>query len=201
MSGALSLVKAATPLVPHDHVDFALEGDEILRLNDPRRFGALLWSPEAAATVQQRHPLLAHLGPEPLGTHFDAGYLAAAAHGRHAPIKVLIMDQRVVVGVGNIYASEALFRAGIHPARAAGRISSTRLDRLTYAIKETLSEAIAAGGTTLRDYRLPDGEIGAYQDATLVYARAGLPCTLCAKPVSLLRQGGRATYYCARCQR
>jgi formamidopyrimidine-DNA glycosylase len=196
MSGTLGLVDERTPLKAHDHVDLALEDGRVVRLNDPRRFGAVLWAPLA-----ERHALIASLGPEPFDERFGGDYLHRLARGRHTPVKALVMDSHVVTGVGNIYASEALFGAGIHPARAAGRISRARYDRLAGCVRTTLERAIAAGGTTLRDYRGAGGEPGAFQLACAVYGRAGEPCPSCGTPVATMRQSGRATYYCPRCQR
>ena len=196
MSGSLRVLPGDAPAKTHDHVDLALDSGRILRLTDPRRFGALLWQPAG-----ETHELLRGLGPEPLSDEFDADALLAISAGRSAPIKHVLMDQRVVVGVGNIYAAEALFRAGIHPARAAGRISRKRMVRLVAAIKAILSYAIERGGTTLRDFINPDGEPGYFEQELFVYGRAGEPCKVCGRMLRAADWGQRATVYCPRCQR
>ena len=197
MSGSLRVLDPATPLEPHDHYDLLLESGRCLRFNDPRRFGSLLWSAGDPAD----HPLLAQLGPEPLTSAFNADYLARRARGRRVAIKQFLMDQRVVVGVGNIYASEALYRAGVHPRRAAGRVGGARLAALVEAIRAVLGDAIRAGGTTLRDYVGADGTPGYFRQRLYVYERAGRPCRRCRTPVRHLVQGQRSSYYCPRCQR
>jgi formamidopyrimidine-DNA glycosylase len=197
MSGSLRVLDPATPLVPHDHYDLLLESGRCLRFNDPRRFGSLHWSEGDPLD----HPLLAALGPEPLTSAFDADYLARRARRRRVTIKQFLMDQRVVVGVGNIYASEALFRAGVHPKRAAGRVSGARLAALVEAVRAVLGDAIRAGGTTLRDYVGADGAPGYFRQRLYVYERTGEPCRRCRTPVRHLVQGQRSTYYCPRCQR
>lgn len=196
MSGSLRFVDPAEPAAKHDHVDLVF-GDLALRLRDPRRFGALLWiegDPFA-------HPLLASLGMEPLERIFTADTLAAALSGRRTAIKPALMDSRLVVGVGNIYASESLFLAGIDPRRAAGRVSAKRLELLVPAIKKTLRAAIAAGGSSLRDFAHADGGFGCFQMRHRVYDREGQPCVQCGSPVRAIRQGQRSTYFCQRCQR
>jgi formamidopyrimidine-DNA glycosylase len=197
MSGSLRVLDPATPLVPHDHYDLLLESGRCLRFNDPRRFGSLHWS----VGDPSDHPLLAALGPEPLTSAFNADYLARRALRRRVTIKQFLMDQRVVVGVGNIYASEALFRAGVHPKRAAGRVSGARLAALVEAVRAVLGDAIRAGGTTLRDYVGADGAPGYFRQRLYVYERTGQPCRRCRTPVRHLVQGQRSTYYCPRCQR
>ena len=197
MSGSLRVLDPATPLVPHDHYDLLLESGRCLRFNDPRRFGSLHWSEGDPSD----HPLLAALGPEPLTSAFNADYLARRALRRRVTIKQFLMDQRVVVGVGNIYASEALFRAGVHPKRAAGRVSGARLAALVEAVRAVLGDAIRAGGTTLRDYVGADGAPGYFRQRLYVYERTGQPCRRCRTPVRHLVQGQRSTYYCPRCQR
>ena len=184
----------------HDHVILDLDTGARVTLNDARRFGALDLMPTATA---EAHPLLASLGPEPLGNQFHADYLAARFQGRSAPVKALLMDQRIVAGLGNIYVCEALFRAGIHPARAAGRIGPARLERLAQAVRDVLIEAIEAGGSSLRDYRQADGELGYFQHAFRVYDRAGQPCVTpgCPGLVRRIVQSGRSSHYCPRCQR
>jgi formamidopyrimidine-DNA glycosylase len=196
MSGSLRFVDEDAPPAVHDHVDWLFGGNTVLRLRDPRRFGAVLLTADPAS-----HPLLAHLGPEPLTAEFDGEYLRAACRGRRTSIKNLVMDSRVVVGVGNIYASESLFRAGIRPGRAAGHLSRAECDRLAAAIKTTLQNAVKAGGTSLRDYVSTDGELGYFQLHTKVYDRAGLPCKGCGTPIKKLTSGQRATYYCPVCQK
>jgi len=197
MSGSLRVLPASAPLLVHDHYDLLLDSGRCLRFNDPRRFGCLLWTEGDPA----EHPLLAGLGPEPLEGSFDADYLASKARGRRVAIKQFLMDQRVVVGVGNIYASEALFRAGINPRRAAGRVSRDRLARLVEAVRAVLAEAIRQGGTTLRDYVNAEGTPGYFRQELFVYERAGEPCRNCGAPIRQVVQGQRSTYYCPACQR
>jgi formamidopyrimidine-DNA glycosylase len=197
MSGSLRALPRATPAGKHDHFDLVLDSGLIVRLTDPRRFGAVLWE----ARDPHAHPLLADLAPEPLSAEFDAGWLHARTRGRSAAIKTVLMDSHTVVGVGNIYASESLFRAGIHPKTAAGKVSHERCDRLVRAIRETLSAAIDAGGSTLRDFVGSDGNPGNFQQNYYAYGRSGEPCRLCGQTIRLLRQGQRATFYCPRCQR
>ena len=196
MSGSLRLAGPDEPAALHDHVDWQFDDGTILRLRDPRRFGAVLWTDDAAL-----HPLLAHLGPEPLTPAFDAAWLHAHCRRRNAAIKQVIMDAGVVVGVGNIYASESLFHAGIRPATAARRLTRPACDRLVAAIKHVLTAAIAAGGSSLRDYVGSSGELGYFQLQTRVYDRAGLPCKTCATPIRRIVQGQRASFYCPVCQR
>ncbi|MBL8486878.1 MAG: bifunctional DNA-formamidopyrimidine glycosylase/DNA-(apurinic or apyrimidinic site) lyase [Rhodocyclaceae bacterium] len=196
MSGSLRLLPAGTPAARHDHVDL-LFGKVLLRLTDPRRFGSLLWLPPEPAG----HPLLDVLGIEPLEAAFTGRWLHAALRGRRGPVKPAIMDSHLVVGIGNIYASESLFRAGIDPRRAAGRISGQRCDRLADAVRATLNEAIAAGGSSLKDFIGSDGGKGWFQQSHFVYGRAGEPCRACGGPVRQVRQAGRATFFCPRCQR
>jgi formamidopyrimidine-DNA glycosylase len=197
MSGSLRVLPAETPLLTHDHYDLLLDSGRCLRFNDPRRFGSLHW----VTGDPEEHPLLARLGPEPLERGFDAGYLAERARGRKVAIKQFLMDQHVVVGVGNIYASEALFRAGISPRRAAGRVSRERLERLVGAVRDVLGEAIRQGGTTLRDYVSPEGTPGYFRQKLFVYERAGLPCRRCGTPIRQFVQGQRSTYCCPACQK
>ncbi|MFT3962448.1 bifunctional DNA-formamidopyrimidine glycosylase/DNA-(apurinic or apyrimidinic site) lyase [Propionivibrio sp.] len=197
MSGSLRLVPAGTPEQKHDHVDLVFPGT-VLRFRDPRRFGAVLW--HAGADVE-RHPSLAVLGIEPLSPGFDGEWLYAATRGRAAPIKPMLMDSHLLVGVGNIYASEALFRAGIAPTRAAGRIGRERCHALAAAIRATLQDSIAAGGTSVRDYVHSDGGAGSFQVVCAVYGRVGEPCRVCGTPIRALRQAGRTTFHCPRCQR
>jgi formamidopyrimidine-DNA glycosylase len=200
MSGSLRLVPAGQPAEKHDHFDlvFAVKGGKLaLRLRDPRRFGAILWlTPNPHA-----HPLLAVLGIEPLTDEFDAAWLRKEFAGLAAAIKPTLMDSHRVVGIGNIYASESLFRAGIDPRTPAGRISLKRLERLVPAIKATLSAAIGAGGSSLRDFIHSDGSSGYFQQQYFVYGRSSEPCRVCGRPIRELRQGQRATFFCAGCQR
>lgn len=187
------------PPGPHDHVDVAVEG-AVLRLTDPRRFGALLWHPAGKGEVAQ-HALLAHLGIEPFDPRFDGDWLYRGTRGRAASIKQVLLAGDVVVGVGNIYASETLYRAGIHPRRPARRIGRARCARLAAAIRAVLTEAIAVGGSTLRDFRSAAGQTGYFMIEANVYDRAGQPCRRCATPIRKAMQGQRATYFCVRCQR
>ena len=196
MSGSLRFAGPGEPAALHDHVDWLFDDGTVLRLRDPRRFGAVLWSDDVT-----HHPLLARLGPEPLTPAFDATYLHTQCQRRSAAIKQVIMDAQVVVGVGNIYASESLFHAGIRPATAARRLSRPACARLTDSIKQVLSAAIAAGGSSLRDYVDSSGELGYFQLQTRVYDREGLPCKTCGTPVRRIVQGQRASYYCPGCQR
>jgi formamidopyrimidine-DNA glycosylase len=188
----------------HDHADIEFTAgtgsSRIARLTDPRRFGALLWHPSRRGNLA-RHPLLAHLGLEPFDPRFDAAYLFAATRGRQASIKQVLLGGDVVVGVGNIYASESLFRARIHPALPAARLGTSRCERLVPAVREVLAEAIEAGGSTLRNFIGADGSAGYFTLAARVYDRAGLPCKVCGTPIRRLAQGQRATFYCPHCQR
>ncbi|MBT9568919.1 MAG: bifunctional DNA-formamidopyrimidine glycosylase/DNA-(apurinic or apyrimidinic site) lyase [Thiobacillus sp.] len=196
MSGSLRFVEPDEPAALHDHVDWTFDDGTILRLRDPRRFGAVLWTTDPA-----QHPLLAHLGPEPLSDAFDASYLHAQCRRRGAAVKQVIMDAHTVVGVGNIYASESLFHAGIRPTIAARRLSGPACARLTDAIKRVLTAAIAAGGSSLRDYVHSSGELGYFQLHTQVYDREALPCKTCNTPIRRIVQGQRASFYCPACQR
>ncbi|MFA7387890.1 MAG: bifunctional DNA-formamidopyrimidine glycosylase/DNA-(apurinic or apyrimidinic site) lyase [Thiohalobacteraceae bacterium] len=197
MSGSLRLIPSDAPAGKHDHVDIQLDSGQALRLTDPRRFGALLWTTVAA----DQHALLHSLGPEPLDESFDGAYLFAAARSRKLAVKHFIMDSHIVVGVGNIYASEALFMAGIHPMRAAGRIARLRYDGLAEAIKTVLKASIAMGGTTLRDFVGGDGKPGYFRQTLRVYDRVGKPCGLCGAPIRGARIGQRSSFYCVNCQR
>ena len=196
MSGYLAVVPGGTTVEKHDHLDIVLEDGNILRFNDPRRFGLVLW--EQGDPLQ--HPLLASIGPEPLEQTFSGGHLFLRSRGRSVAVKQFIMDSRIVAGIGNIYASEALFRARIDPARPAGSLSDDDYDRLAGAIRETLTAAIADGGTTIRDFRVGEGTPGYFTVNLKVYDRAGAPCTSCGTPISAIRQHGRSTYFCSRCQ-
>ncbi|AOV15850.1 DNA-formamidopyrimidine glycosylase [Acidihalobacter aeolianus] len=197
MSGSLRVIPQDSPADRHDHVDIRLDNGRALRLHDPRRFGALLWTDAPPET----HPLLAGLGPEPLSEAFHGALLHAVAQGRRSAVKALLMDGRVVVGVGNIYASESLFRAGIDPRRAAGRIAAARYDLLAERVREVLTEAIAAGGTTLRDFVREDGRPGYFRMSLNVYGRAGEPCPVCGTAIREAVLAQRNTFYCTRCQR
>ena len=197
MSGHISVVPVETPPAKHDHVDFVLDDGRTVRLTDPRRFGSVHWQPNPVAD----HWLLQGLGPEPLSADFNGGYLAARARGRRLAIKSLLMDARVVVGVGNIYANEALFLAGIRPRIAAGRLAVPRLEGIVGAVKATLASAIQSGGTTLRDFSGTDGRPGYFVHELAVYGRGGKPCPRCETTLKEVRLSGRATVYCPRCQR
>ena len=200
MSGSLRVLPAEVPPRLHDHVDIALSGQggpaRVLRFTDPRRFGCLLW--QAPGEV---HPLLAGLGPEPLDDGFDGDYLYRLSRGRRAPVKAFLMDQRVVVGVGNIYVAEALFAAGVSPLRAAGRVSRDRYVRIAAEIRAVLTRAITRGGTTLRDFLAPDGAPGYFEQELSAYGRGGQPCPRCARPMRQATIAQRATVWCGTCQR
>lgn len=195
MSGSLRVLAPDAPIGIHDHYDWQIDSGRILRFTDPRRFGSLLWQP--AGTT---HPLLATLGPEPLSELFDGDHLWALSRQRSASVKTFIMDQAVVVGVGNIYAAEALFAARIHPKRAAGKVSRERYRRLACSIKQILTYAISRGGTTLRDFISPDGVPGYFEQELYVYGRAGQPCRNCATTIRVITLGQRSTFYCPSCQ-
>ncbi len=195
MSGSLRVVTDNSPLKKHDHVVFQLSGGASLRFHDPRRFGCILWADEAEA-----HPLLAELGPEPLSDEFNSEYLTKRAKGRKTAIKSFLMDSHIVVGVGNIYANEALFMAGIHPKRVTGRVSAARFEKLVSAVKQVLGEAIEVGGTTLRDFVNGNGEPGYFQQQLQVYDRADEPCKKCGTLIKSMRLGQRSTFFCKLCQ-
>jgi len=197
MSGSLRLIKTETPPGTHDHVDIEFLDGCALRFRDPRRFGSLLWTTQPS----QEHPLLRDLGPEPLDGDFGGDYLITAARGRKTAVKHFIMNSHVVVGVGNIYANEALFLAGIHPRRAAGRIGRDRYHTLAGTIRRVLNESITAGGTTLRDFINGVGEPGYFAIHLRVYGRGGEPCPGCGRTIREIRQGQRSTFYCPACQR
>lgn len=196
MSGSLRMVPADQPPAKHEHVDIELESGLSLRYTDPRRFGALLWTQDPLA-----HVLLSKLGPEPLTTAFDGGRLFELSRGRSMAVKPFIMDNAVVVGVGNIYAAEALFAAGIDPRRAAGSISRARYDRLAEEIKKVLARSIESGGTTLRDFIGGDGAPGYFKQELFVYGRKGEFCKVCGTGLQEIRLGQRASVYCRKCQR
>jgi len=197
MSGHLRLVPAKTPPSKHDHVDLGIgPGKRILRLTDPRRFGSIHYGKGDPLF----HPRLAALGPEPLGAAFNSRYLLQAVQGRRVAIKVLLMDSAVVVGIGNIYANEALFGAGIRPDRPASSLNEAECRRLIAAAKRVLRKAIAAGGTTLRDFLSASGQKGYFQQKLKVYGRGGEPCVLCHGLLQEVLQGQRSTVFCPRCQ-
>ena len=196
MSGSVTIVDANTPAAVHDHVDIVVGSGNSLRFRDPRRFGSLHWSYDA-----RQHWFLNKLGPEPVIDDFSAEYLWARSRGRRVAVKQFIMNANIVVGVGNIYASESLFLAGIHPRRAAGRIAQRRYELLTTTIKDVLEKAIRAGGTTLRDFYGSDGQAGYFQQKLVAYGRDGEPCSRCKRPISLIVLGQRSTFYCKDCQR
>ncbi|KPQ06938.1 MAG: DNA-formamidopyrimidine glycosylase [Rhodobacteraceae bacterium HLUCCA12] len=212
MSGRITISGMAAPHVPgrfhhhhppvekHDHVVFHMENGARIALNDARRFGAL---DLVATEALDSHPLLAALGPEPLGNAFSGAHLARSLQRRKSPIKALLLDQRIVAGLGNIYVCEALHRALIHPRRAGGRIGAARLERLASEVRLVLQEAIAAGGSSLRDYRQADGELGYFQHSFRVYDRAGHPCPTpgCTGKIRRIVQGGRSSFYCPACQK
>lgn len=197
MSGSLRFVPTASGREKHDQFDLMLDGEVSLRLNDPRRFGSLHYTIEDAS----QHRLLRHLAPEPFDAAFDAAYLTRITRKRRSPIKQVLMNGRLVTGVGNIYASEALFRARINPKLAAGRLTAADSARLVRAVRAALNSAIRAGGTTLRDYVGTDGNPGTFREKLYVYERDGKRCRVCATPIRKIRQGQRSTYYCPRCQR
>jgi formamidopyrimidine-DNA glycosylase len=196
MSGRLRIVEPGTSVLKHDHVDVVLDDGRVLRYHDPRRFGSIHW----LAPGEAEHPLLRDLAPEPLSSLFDGSYLHTVTRRRAAAIKQIIMNGNLVTGVGNIYASEALHAAGIHPKTSSRRLSRARCDRLADAIRTTLGRAIAAGGSTLRDYVDGAGRAGDFQNQSAVYGRAGEACPRCGNTIRLIRQGQRSTFYCPGCQ-
>lgn len=196
MSGSLRICNTDTLVRKHDHVDVVLANARILRFHDPRRFGAVLWTADAPT----QHPLLIKLGVEPLESGFTGEYLWNRAQGKKVAIKAFIMDAHQVVGVGNIYANEALFLAGIHPQTAAYQLSKAAYERLSTYIKQVLSDAIEQGGTTLRDFVREEGQTGYFQLALNVYGRKGLPCVHCNTPIVQIKQGQRSSWYCPSCQ-
>ena len=195
MTGSVFIVDQEAPAGVHDHFDIELDSGKMLRYRDPRRFGCFFFSKRPLD-----HPLLEKLGPEPLGDHFDGEYLWKASRGRKVSVKQFIMNAQVVVGVGNIYASESLFLAGINPKRAAGRIARHRYDALVSAIRDILARSIEAGGTTLRDFYGGDGEPGYFKQELEVYDREGEHCRTCNTIIRAIVQGQRSTYYCKTCQ-
>ena len=197
MSGSLRVLEPTTPLIKHDHFDLLLDSGRCLRFNDPRRFGSLHWTGADPGT----HPLLRTVGPEPLDSSFDGEYLQRVSRGRRVALKNFLMNGRVVVGVGNIYASEALFRARLRPGRRAASLTTREAARLARAIKTVLGNAIRAGGTTLRDFVGADGNPGYFRQKLYVYERAGRPCRICRTPIRKVVHGQRSTYYCPACQK
>ncbi|MBU6416437.1 MAG: bifunctional DNA-formamidopyrimidine glycosylase/DNA-(apurinic or apyrimidinic site) lyase [Xanthomonadaceae bacterium] len=195
MSGSLRITDPDLPPRTHDHYDLVFDSGQALRFNDPRRFGSLLWQKPG-----ETHPLLRNLGPEPLGDAFDGDWLWNASRGRSAAVKTFLMDQSIVVGVGNIYASEALFAAGVHPKRAAGAVSRARYARIASETRRILNYAITRGGTTLRDFLAPDGAPGYFEQELFVYGRAGEPCKVCGTPIRAQVIGQRMSYWCPHCQ-
>jgi len=196
MSGSLRICNDKTPAEKHDHIDIQVSSNKILRLRDPRKFGCVLWAKDSV----DEHKLIKPLGPEPLDDTFTAHYLQDKAKKRQCSIKAFIMNSHIVVGVGNIYASEALFRAGINPKRKAGNIALSRLEKLVDAIKLTLQLAIEEGGTTLRDFTGINGQPGYFAQKLLVYGRNGEDCTQCGEKIKQFTQQARSTYYCTVCQ-
>lgn len=198
MSGRFTVVPAATPVALHEHLAFHLESGDRLRLVDPRRFGLALARPTARLAVDNH---FVHLGVEPLSSELTPDLLRSRAQGRRSPVKSFLMDARVVVGVGNIYACEALWRSGIHPRRSVARIGAGRWEKLTAAVKEVLGEAIEVGGTTLNDFTDGEGNAGYFQVSLSAYGREGEPCERCGCPLRRIVQTGRSTFYCPGCQR
>ena len=196
MSGRLRVLENAPPPAKHDHVDMYFANGKTLRFTDPRRFGAVLFTDKNIA----EHPLLAHLGPEPLTEKFDANYLFSRAKSRKLPVKSFIMDSKIVVGVGNIYAAEALFAAGIHPEKPAGKINLQEYQQLVAAIKKILQQAIKKGGTTLKDFSQSDGKPGYFSIELQVYGKQHQPCPRCKTTLELIKIGQRSTVFCAVCQ-
>jgi formamidopyrimidine-DNA glycosylase len=197
MTGSLRVFSVLPPRAAHDHIDLEFDNGIVLRYRDPRRFGAMLWSPGSS----KPHRLLARLGVEPFDSEFSGEYLHRATRNRRLAVKLALMDSHLVVGVGNIYANESLFRAGIRPNRAAHRVTRAQYARLADAVRDTLTQAIAKGGSTLRDYVDSNGEPGYFQLDYYVYGREREPCRVCGSPIRSLRLGGRATLYCPSCQR
>ncbi len=197
MSGSLRVLEKSTPPQKHDHVDIQFKNGLVLRFRDPRRFGAILWLGEKP----EEHPLLEHLGPEPLSEDFNAETFYQCLKKRKQSIKQFIMNASVVVGVGNIYANEALFAAGIRPRRAAGSLSRKQAERLVQEIKTVLSRAIEQGGSTLKDFEKPDGKPGYFVQSLKVYGRGDEPCFQCGQALKVLQINKRATFYCSKCQK
>ena len=197
MSGHISLLDRNYPPEKHDHFDIQFENQQVLRLNDPRRFGAVLWAGESPET----HVLLSSLGPEPLSDAFNGQYLFKQIRKRKAAIKVTIMDAKLVVGVGNIYANESLFRSRINPQLPANQLSLKQCERLEAEIKTTLAAALKAGGSSLRDFAAVNGKPGYFQQSYFVYGRADQPCKVCSNLIKNIRLGQRSTFFCQHCQK
>lgn len=197
MSGSLRILPAGEQPGKHDHIDLQVTGNVILRYNDPRRFGCWLYQVDNSV----EHKLLASLGIEPLGEEFSAEYLYLRSRGKSQAIKTFIMNSHIVVGVGNIYAAESLFLAGIHPKTKAGKISLKRYEKLVAAIRQVLADAIQQGGTTLRDFVNSDGKPGYFQQQLYVYGREDTDCNICCAPIKKIKQGSRSTFYCPKCQK
>ncbi len=197
MSGSLRMIPVGTAAEKHDHFDLEFDSGRMLRLHDPRRFGAVLWT----HTPPEQHELMVHLGPEPFSPAVTGKWLHDQVRGRGAPIKNLLMDSRILVGIGNIYANEALFRCGIRPSRAGGKLSVARCVKLVDTLRATLDKAIEAGGSTLRDFVNTEGSPGYFQQTYFVYDRREEPCRVCGTPIKLARFSQRSTFYCPRCQR
>ena len=197
MSGSLRICPHNTQAEKHDHLDLIFSNKKILRYRDPRKFGCVLWTDKPI----EQHRLIAKLGPEPLGNDFSADYLYKTSRKRACSVKSFIMNSHIVVGVGNIYASESLFLAGISPKRKAGSLSLQRCKKLVSSIQQVLSAAIAQGGTTLRDFSREDGQPGYFAQELLVYGRADEPCKHCGRPIKQLNQQQRSSYYCSHCQK
>lgn len=197
MSGSMRIVSPDTPILKHDHVDIVFANNKCLRYNDPRRFGAILWHD----SQKNSHPLICKLGPEPLSLEFNSVSLFKTSRNRKTTIKQLIMNSHIVVGVGNIYATEALFMAKILPNKAAGEITKKQANKLVDAIKEILTKAITQGGTTLRDFVNADGKPGYFKQQLLVYGRENQPCVVCESPLKNLKISNRATVFCVECQK
>lgn len=200
MSGSLRLAAPESAPRTHDHLDLVLSDGGLLRFHDPRRFGIFLWIPQSPETALVEHPLLCKLGPEPLGDDFDGAHLYRASLARRVAVKSFIMDSAVVVGVGNIYASESLFLAGLHPARACNRVDPDGYARLAETIRLVLWASIEQGGTTLRDFVNESGAPGYFAQSLRAYGRAGEPCRACGETIQPLRIGQRSSFYCPRCQ-
>lgn len=197
MSGSLRICPMSIPAEKHDHIDFVFSNNKILRLKDPRKFGCVLWTNKPV----DQHKLLSKLGPEPLDDAFSSDYFYKKSRKRTCSIKAFIMNSHTVVGVGNIYASESLFIAGINPKRKAGSLSRARAEKLVAAIKQILLDAIEQGGTTLRDFTREDGQPGYFSQKLFVYGKSGEPCARCGKPIKQITQQQRSTFYCTSCQK
>lgn len=197
MSGSLRIDMAGRSPKKHDHVEWALDNGSLLRLHDPRRFGSVHWIKDSPSD----HPLLRDLGPEPLSAEFDGAYLHRLSRRRKCAVKYFIMNSKIVVGIGNIYANEALFLSGISPGRAANRVSAAQFEQLTSAIKTVLQDAIREGGTTLRDFVNPEGNPGYFRLQLCVYDKAGKPCGRCGHVIKHKVMGQRSSYYCPHCQK